>query len=624
LGRKSYELLESLAGSLVLDADRRVISADNPLSAFASLWSPPQGKYRAIEPIVLTSQEYNARADTEEASILIAGDWVDALSSGRVQKNMGAPLDNTHERVRPPGQGPRASSANQPSKPEGMVLPWLMTMPSPSEDIKISGRPEEKWEPAQSYSAPKGPCEPMPMPDGAGSTSPAFPAGGEDDTASSSNLGIAAMMAPQSMTRPLPGDNISEERNPTETNIVLMRQLRIAEHKGGNAHTAPETSAERPKENSDACAPDITPPTPGLELKEKIANVDSRLHPVETYVVPEAVIATSAEHKNGNSHAAPECETEKLKEVLEGTNERYLLLRANHPVSEDELASVAQANQLVGWIWPVSVVNNAPPFPSGPDGFKRSDVAVPAQRSRVAVTQRSRKGSPIILVAIIFTATALCIWATGLMPVLSSHREDSVGAETIVATQPGPNVAQEGSTPPPSTPAAEQKSRSDEENSVALSENFSRPSKAPQRVGGPIGWRRFEVPEFGTRVQVPASIFTPAGRPEQGSGQRFERADGRAVLSVYSHPNSMRDSPASYLRRNLQVDRLALDYTRIARSFFVISWERDGVILYSRCNFSSRVRAAIHCFDLTYPQEEKRSWDRVITRMSLSLRPLEG
>ena len=107
-------------------------------------------------------------------------------------------------------------------------------------------------------------------------------------------------------------------------------------------------------------------------------------------------------------------------------------------------------------------------------------------------------------------------------------------------------------------------------------------------------------------------------------GQRFERADGRAVLSIYSRPNNTGESPATYLRHNLRVDRSALDYERIARSFFAISLERDGVILYSRCNFSSRVRAAIHCFDLTYPQEEKRSWDGVVTRISLSLRPLEG
>ena len=137
-------------------------------------------------------------------------------------------------------------------------------------------------------------------------------------------------------------------------------------------------------------------------------------------------------------------------------------------------------------------------------------------------------------------------------------------------------------------------------------------------------WRTFEIPEFGTRVQFPVSIFAPAGKPERGRGQRFERADGRAVLSIYSRPNHAGEDPATYLKQNLRVERSALDYARIARTFFAISSEREGVIHYSRCNFSGDARGAIHCFDLIYPQEEKRSWDAVVTRISLSLRPLEG
>jgi hypothetical protein len=140
----------------------------------------------------------------------------------------------------------------------------------------------------------------------------------------------------------------------------------------------------------------------------------------------------------------------------------------------------------------------------------------------------------------------------------------------------------------------------------------------------PADWRTFEVLDFGTRIQYPAGIFNPAGKPEKGLGQRFERADGRAVLSIYSRPNEAGENPKTYLRNNLRVDRSALDYVRIARSFFAISSERDGVILYSRCNFSGGAHGVIHCFDLKYPQEEKRSWDAVVTRISLSLRPLES
>ena len=85
-------------------------------------------------------------------------------------------------------------------------------------------------------------------------------------------------------------------------------------------------------------------------------------------------------------------------------------------------------------------------------------------------------------------------------------------------------------------------------------------------------------------MQFQAGIFIPAGKPEQGSGQRFERADGRAVLSIYSRPNNMGESQTIYLRHNIRVDRSALDYERIARSFFAISLERDGVIL-NQCQF---------------------------------------
>jgi len=137
---------------------------------------------------------------------------------------------------------------------------------------------------------------------------------------------------------------------------------------------------------------------------------------------------------------------------------------------------------------------------------------------------------------------------------------------------------------------------------------------------GSLDWQTFQVPEYGTHVEYPAKLFAPVGQPEKGVGQRFEREDGRAVLSIYARENEDDDTPASYLRKNLR--QPMLDYERVSRSFFAISMERDGTIFYSRCNFSAR-RSTIHCFDLVYPQSEKTAWDSVATRISLSLRPLE-
>ena len=129
------------------------------------------------------------------------------------------------------------------------------------------------------------------------------------------------------------------------------------------------------------------------------------------------------------------------------------------------------------------------------EGFKQSDVAVP--------TRSSRKSSPIILVATVFTASALCIWVLGLrsfsdlprraemphslasvstkeepvateaknvqeslgrsetssqLPILSSPPESSGGAGIIVATQPSPEVPpRTGPHPPLRRPLQNQK-----------------------------------------------------------------------------------------------------------------------------------------------------------------------
>ena len=85
-------------------------------------------------------------------------------------------------------------------------------------------------------------------------------------------------------------------------------------------------------------------------------------------------------------------------------------------------------------------------------------------------------------------------------------------------------------------------------------------AEARFREQSSVDWRTFEVPAFGTTVEYPAGIFTPAGEPEMGVGQRFERADGRAVLSIYARPNKAGETPRTYLRKHLRVKRPELDY----------------------------------------------------------------
>jgi hypothetical protein len=138
-------------------------------------------------------------------------------------------------------------------------------------------------------------------------------------------------------------------------------------------------------------------------------------------------------------------------------------------------------------------------------------------------------------------------------------------------------------------------------------------------------WIVFVEQKYGTRLDVPSAVFaTPDGPANRGVGRQFKTPDDRASLAVYSQRNDARDTPASYLRKNLQSPRAALDYERVTPEFFAIAAVMRGSIYYSRCNFSHDAGRAIHCFDLKYPVQERQSWDGIVTRMSRSLRPLQG
>lgn len=127
-------------------------------------------------------------------------------------------------------------------------------------------------------------------------------------------------------------------------------------------------------------------------------------------------------------------------------------------------------------------------------------------------------------------------------------------------------------------------------------------------------WETYRIPETGTSVDIPRSIFTePAGKPD-GYGERFRSADGRADLTVQTIENQGGDSPAQFLARKSPPANI--EYKRVTPRFFAVSSVRGDRIWYNRCNFVHRYA---HCVLINYPASEKRRWDNVVTRISLSL-----
>lgn len=131
----------------------------------------------------------------------------------------------------------------------------------------------------------------------------------------------------------------------------------------------------------------------------------------------------------------------------------------------------------------------------------------------------------------------------------------------------------------------------------------------------PTQWETYSIPQTGTSVDIPTSIFSEhAGHPD-GYGERLRTADGRAELTVLSAPNRDQDTPATFLAKsNPPAD---IQYKRVTARFFAVSGYKGDMVYYSRCNFSQGV---VHCVKIYYPASEERKWDGIVTRISLSLR----
>jgi hypothetical protein len=133
-------------------------------------------------------------------------------------------------------------------------------------------------------------------------------------------------------------------------------------------------------------------------------------------------------------------------------------------------------------------------------------------------------------------------------------------------------------------------------------------------------WGRYSDRELGMTFDFPAHIFSLESAEQGRSGVTFSTPDGRARIRVFAMFNEAHDTPARYLSRIMKAEGGRFTYVRTTPRFFVASGIRDGMIFYSRCNFSVSADRRVSCFQLDYPEREKSAWDGTVTRISLSLR----
>lgn len=153
----------------------------------------------------------------------------------------------------------------------------------------------------------------------------------------------------------------------------------------------------------------------------------------------------------------------------------------------------------------------------------------------------------------------------------------------------------------------------------AMKFGFAGPPGRMQMPSDPQ-WATLDEARLGMAMDIPKGLLSaPDGYGNAQAERRYQTADGRAKLAIWTQPSAGYDTPASYLYRTFNIPGATVAYERRTGDFAVVSGVFATNIYYIRCNYAAR-RGSFHCFDLAYPAREKLAWDTLVTRMSRSLR----
>lgn len=137
--------------------------------------------------------------------------------------------------------------------------------------------------------------------------------------------------------------------------------------------------------------------------------------------------------------------------------------------------------------------------------------------------------------------------------------------------------------------------------------------KAPLATGKDE-WTTYRNPRFGMVLPVPPGMIAQRP-PDNGGGQAFRSADGKAELIVWGSFNvdHLGDITARWKTALLEPGR-TITYKRQTEKWFVISGTRkDGTAFYERYDADKN-----HCAGwlITYPQAEEKTYSALIDRIA--------
>ena len=130
------------------------------------------------------------------------------------------------------------------------------------------------------------------------------------------------------------------------------------------------------------------------------------------------------------------------------------------------------------------------------------------------------------------------------------------------------------------------------------------------------GWERYVNERFGTSLEFPADIFTPAEAPANGDGRRMQSED--ATLEIYTWHNADGETAASLKRRLVGTEGYEnVTYSPSGASWLVISGYRGDNIFYEKYFFQNDM---VSGFGMEFPKAAKPRYAPIVERVEDSFR----
>jgi hypothetical protein len=160
--------------------------------------------------------------------------------------------------------------------------------------------------------------------------------------------------------------------------------------------------------------------------------------------------------------------------------------------------------------------------------------------------------------------------------------------------------------------------RQTESDFPAQKSNKTRDHRTNQEVADKrMKYSSYTNPRFGFSIAYP-SLFTEELTPENGDGIGYKSKDGSASLIAYGGNTTPGSSTKSMYESALNDIAVIPAYSRVATSWFAVSWEQEGKIYYQKVFVGP---GSYDGFILSYAVGKKDEYEDVTNAISKSFHP---